>query len=162
MVVEEEQQHPFETVRGRLVSARVTFLGQLAKFNKDELAALFGKGTLSPLQIAYHLYMIEGLTLVQLRLVQAEENPLLEISEIEEQPTQASATPDSSTTLDAVMAGMAAQREELFSWLSTLPSEAWTRPFRHPRWGQLKFHQLVQSLIEHDQHHAQQLACLKK
>ncbi|HEX6483492.1 MAG TPA: DinB family protein, partial [Ktedonobacteraceae bacterium] len=73
--------------------------------------------------------------------------------------TRASEPPAS---LDAVLAGMAARREELFEYLASLPADAWERPFRHPKWGERKFYQLVNVLPLHDQMHAQQLANLKE
>src|SRR5260370_26833182 len=64
-------------------------------------------------------------------------------------------------SLDAVLAGMAARREELFQYLSELPDDAWERPARHPIWGQIKFYQLVNVLPTHEKMHAQQLADIK-
>ena len=63
--------------------------------------------------------------------------------------------------LDAVLAGMAARREELYEYMANLPVDAWERPFRHPGWGQLKFYQLVNVLPAHDRTHAQQLTSIK-
>lgn len=157
-----EEQKPFEAVRGKLVAARISFLSQLAKFSKEELALPPDRSAWSPLQVAYHLYLADGVALEQMRLVQTEENPLLAPNETEVHPDQAVASAELPPTLDAVMAGMAARREELFQWLSNLPAEAWTRPYRHSRWGQLTFPQLVHSLAEHDQRHAHELAHLKQ
>jgi hypothetical protein len=64
-------------------------------------------------------------------------------------------------SLDAVLAGMAARRKEIFEYLASLPVDAWERPFRHPNWGQLKFYQLVNILPAHDRTHAEQLTEIK-
>jgi hypothetical protein len=152
-------ENPFDKVRRKLVAARIEFMGQLAKFSKDELIRIPTEGEWSPLQLANHLYIADGLALEQMQIVQNEDNPLITATE-EETPrlTRASAPP---VSLDAVLAGMAARREEIFEYLSALPVEAWERPFRHSQWGQRKFYQLVNVLPVHDQMHAQQLADIK-
>lgn len=152
-------ENPFEKVRRKMVDARIEFMGQLAKFNNQELTRQPAEGEWSPLQLAYHLYIADGLALEQMQLVQNEDNPVI-IAPEEETPrrTRASAPPAS---LDAVLAGMAARREELFEYLASLPADAWERPFRHSKWGQLKFYQLVNILPQHDKTHAQQLTEIK-
>jgi len=153
-------ERPFDKVRRKLVAARIEFMSQLAKFNKEELAHYPSEGEWSPLQIAYHLYITDGMALEQMRRVQNEDNPLLpNLGEKAPQETRAAEPPAS---LDAVLAGMAARREELFSYLAGLPDEAWERPFRSAEWGQRKFYQLVNVLPIHDQQHAQQLAMMKE
>src|SRR5205814_3608016 len=94
-----------------------------------------------------------------MQFVQNEDNPLVTATE-EEAPrlTNASKPP---VSLETVLAGMAARREEIFEYLSNLTIEAWERPFRHPNWGQLKFYQMVNILPLHDQQHAKQLAEIK-
>jgi len=153
-------ENPYEKVRRKMVAARVEFMGQLAKFSNDELSKKPAEDQWSALELANHLYTADGLALEELRLVQSEENPMVLPAE-EEAPrrTRASSPP---TSLDAVLAGMAARREELFEYLSTLPPDTWERPFRHPTWGQLKFYQLVNILPVHDQTHAQQLVAIKE
>jgi hypothetical protein len=152
-------ENPFEKARPKMVAARLELISHLAKFGHDELKLAPGPGEWSALEIAHHVYVADGLALEQMRQVQDEENPLIADS-AEEAPrlTRASESP---VSLEAVLAGMAARREELFEYLSALPAEAWERPFRHPRWGQLKFYQLVNILPQHDKMHAQQLAELK-
>ena len=152
-------ENPYEKVRPKMVAARLEFMKQLAKFSKDELKKQPAGDEWSPLQIAHHLYIADGLALEQMQLVQTEDNPLIVATE-DETPrlTRASEPPAS---LDAVLAGMAARREELFEYLAILPAEAWERPFRHPKWGERKFYQLVNVLPLHDQMHAQQLVNLK-
>jgi hypothetical protein len=152
-------ENPYEKVRPKMVAARLEFMKQLATFSKDELKKQSAGDEWSPLQIAHHLYIADGLALEQMQLVQTEDNPLVIATE-DETPrlTRASEPPAS---LDVVLAGMAARREELFEYLAILPTEAWERPFRHPKWGERKFYQLVNVLPLHDQTHAQQLANLK-
>ena len=153
-------ENPFEKVRPKMVAARLEFMKQLATFSKDELTKQPAGDEWSPLQLAHHLYIADGLALEQMQLVQTEDNPLIMAAE-DETPrrTRASEPPAS---LDAVLAGMAARREELFEYLASLPADAWERPFRHPKWGERKFYQLVNVLPLHDQMHAQQLANLKE
>jgi hypothetical protein len=153
-------ERPFEKVRRKMVAARIEFMGQLAKFSKDELAHYTDQGEWSPLKIAYHLYIADGLALEQMRRIQTEDNPVIpNLSELAPQQTRESEPPAS---LDAVLAGMAARREEIFEFLAGLSDEAWERPFQHAEWGERKFYQLVNILPLHDQQHAQQLTMMKE
>ncbi len=152
-------ESPFAKVRRKMVAARVEFMGQLAKFSKDELTQEPAPGAWSPLRLAHHLYIADGLVLEQMRRVQSEDNPL--IANFEEESPYLTRTSELPVSLDAVLAGMAARREELFEYLSSLPDEAWERPLRHHQWGQLKFYQLANILYVHDQQHTQQLAAIK-
>jgi hypothetical protein len=149
----------FEKVRRKLVAARIEFMGQLARFSKEELAMQPADDEWSPLKIAYHLYIAEGFLLEQMQLVQNEDNPFL--VDTDEEAPQRTNISEPPVSLDAVLAGMAARREEIFEYLSQLPDDAWERPFRHPRWGERKFYQLVNALSRHDQIHASQLAEIK-
>ena len=153
-------ENPFAKVRPKMVAARLEFMKQLATFSKDELTKQPSGDEWSPLQLAYHLYIADGLALEQMQLVQSEDNPLIIAAE-DEAPrrTRASEPP---VSLDAVLAGMAARREELFEYLASLPADAWERPFRHPKLGERKFYQLVNVLPLHEQMHAQQLAHIKE
>jgi len=149
----------FEKVRRKLVAARIEFMGQLAKFSKEELTQTLTENSWSPLQLAYHLYIADGLALEQMRRVQNEDAPLLDdLAEVVPRLTNSAEPPAS---LDAVLAGLAARREELFEYLSSLPDDAWLRPFRHPTLGERKFYQLVNTLPHHDQEHARQLSSIK-
>nr|BBH89520.1 hypothetical protein KTC_42710 [Thermosporothrix sp. COM3] len=152
-------ERPFELVRGKLVSARIEVLAQLAKFSREEQALRPARGKWTPLQVANHLYICDGLILTQMRRVQSEENPLLPA--IEEDASTFYEPPDIPLTPEVVLNGMAARREELYHYLSTLPAEVWRRPFRHPEWGQCAFYQLIDFLIDHDQLHAHQLVAMK-
>lgn len=149
---------PFEKVRSKMVAARIECMGQLAKFSTEQLAQRPTENDWSALHIAYHLYVTDGLALEMIRRIQAEENPL--ISDLRQDAPRATAA-DDPQTLDVILAGMAARREEIFQFLSELPDEAWERPYRHPEWGERKFFQLLNGLAQHDQQHAQQLAALK-
>lgn len=149
----------FEKVRRKLLAARIEFMGQLAKFSKKELTQQPADNAWSPLQLAYHLYIADGLALEQMRRVQDEDAPLLD-DLTEEVPRQTNlAEPPAS--LDAVLAGLAARREELFEYLSSLPEDAWVRPYRSSEQEERKFYQLVNILPYHDQEHARQLTAIK-
>jgi DinB superfamily len=154
------QERPFDIARRKMVTARIEFIGQLAKFGKHELTQAPAEGEWSPLELAHHLYVADALALEQMRLVQEEDNPM--IAAVEEEAPRRTRESEPPISLESVMAGMAARREEIFEYLSNLPDEAWERPFRHHRWGQGKFYQLVNVLPRHDQHHAQQLAAIRE
>ena len=153
-------ENPYEKVRRKMVAARIEFLGELAKFNKNDVEKWPAEGEWSPLKLANHLYIADGLALEQLKQVQNENNPLVVPSE-EEAPRLTNAA-EPPVSLNAVLGGMAARREEIFEYLSTLPADAWERPFRHPAWGQLKFYQMVNILPFHDQMHAKQLSAIRE
>ena len=153
-------ENPYEKVHRKMVAARIEFMAQLAKFSKDELRKQPAEGEWSALELAHHLYIADGLALEQLKLVQNEENPMVVATEEETPRLTRSSEPPAS--LEAVLAGMAARREEIFEYLAALPVEAWERPFRHPAWGQRKFYQMVNVLPFHDQMHTQQLAAMKE
>ena len=152
-------ENPFEKVRPKMVAARIEFMGQLAKFSNDELTRQPAGDEWSPLQLAHHLYISDGLALEQMQLVQDEDNPLV-VDVTEEAPSRTRSS-EPPVSLEAVLAGMAARREELFEYLASLPANAWERPLRHPNWGQLKFYQLVNVMPTHDRMHAQQLTEIK-
>ena len=153
-------ENPYDKVRRKMVAARIEFMGQLAKFNQDELKKQPAEGEWSALELANHLYIADGLALEQLKRVQNEDNPMVVATEEEAPSLTRSSKPPVS--LEAVLAGMAARREEIFEYLATLSTEAWERPFRHHSWGQRKFYQMVNILPIHDQMHAQQLASIKE
>ncbi|HET8910544.1 MAG TPA: DinB family protein, partial [Ktedonobacteraceae bacterium] len=70
-------ENPLEKVRRKMVNARIEFLGQLAKFSREELQKHPVIGEWSPLELAYHLYIADGLAIEQMRLIQSEDNPQL-------------------------------------------------------------------------------------
>ena len=152
-------ERPFEKVRRKMTAARVEFIGQLAKFSRDELSKAPAGDEWSPLELAHHLYVADALALEQMRLIQEEDNPMIAV--VEEEAPRRTRGAEPPTSLESVMAGMAARREEIFEYLSSLPDEAWERPFRHPHWGEARFYQLVNVLPRHDRLHTQQLIAIK-
>lgn len=153
-------ENPLEKVRRKMVNARIEFLGQLAKFSREELQKHPVIGEWSPLELAYHLYIADGLAIEQMRLIQSEDNPQLPaLAKLAPTQTKTADVPDS---LEPILAGMAARREEIFQYLTDLPADAWERPFQHEEWGSLKFYQLINVLPQHDQQHSQQLAMMKE
>ena len=160
MSTPEITERSFDKARRKLVAARIELMGQLAKFSQDELTQSPLASEWSPLQIAHHVYITEGLALEQIHRVQDENNPL--ISDISsDAPEQQLALAEAPASLEAILTGLAARREELFEYLSTLPEDGWVRPLRHDTWGNLKLYQLVNVLSTHDQQHAKQLGKIK-
>lgn len=159
-MTEEITESSFDKARRKLVMTRIELIGQLAKFSKDELTQHPVEGEWSPVQIAHHVYITEGLALEQIHRVQDEDNPFVpDISA--DSPQQVRELAEAPASLEAILTGIAARREELFEYLSSLPEDTWTRPFRHEKWGDRKFYQLVNVLPIHDQQHTQQLAAIK-
>ena len=160
MTTPETTERSFDKVRRKLVAARIELMGQLAKFSQDQLTQNPIEGEWSPLQIAHHVYITEGLALEQIHRVQNEDNPFIpDISS--NSPQQHLELAEAPASLEAILTGMAARREELFQYLSDLPEDGWLRPLRHAEWGNLKFYQLVNVLSIHDQQHAKQLVKIK-
>lgn len=153
-------ENPFDKVRQKMVNARIELMSQLARFSHDELNQAPTPDEWSALEIAQHVYVADGLALEQMQQIQDEENPLLVDTSQEAPRLTREAEP--ATSLEAVLAGMAARREEIFEYLSTLAPEAWERPLRHPNWGNLKFYQYANVLPQHDQVHARQLTEIKE
>lgn len=153
-----ETESSFEKVRRKLVAARLDFLSRLRDFSSDELTAQAPDEQWTPLQIAWHIGIAEKLVLEQMRRVQAEDNPLIMQVSVEA-PHQTNQT--LPTSLQAVLARLDEQREELFAFLASLPAEAWERPLRDAEWGELKFYQVVNILPFHERQHAQQLEAMK-
>ena len=153
-------ENPFDKVRRKMVAARLEFMAQLAKFSSEELALNHnGEDEWTPLQLAYHLYVADGLALEVLQQIQSEDNPLVE--DLAEETPRRTREAEPPTSLDAVLGGLVARREELFQYLSELPDDAWERPLQYSTLGPLKFYQVVNILPAHDKLHAQQLADIK-
>jgi DinB family protein len=153
-------ENPFDKVRRKMVAARLEFMTQLAKFSSEELTRNpQGGDEWTPLQLAYHLYVADGLALEVLQKIQNEDNPFIE--DLGEETPRRTREAEPPTSLDAVMGGMVARREELFQYLSELPDDAWERPLRYSTYGPFKFYQIVNILAAHDKLHAQQLADIK-
>ena len=153
-------EKPFDKVRRKMVAARIEFMGQLAKFSSEELKQNpAGDDEWTPLQLANHLYIADGLALEVMQQIQAEDNPF--VTDFAEETPRRTREAGMHASLEAVLAGMAARREEIFQFLSELPDEDWERPLRHSTFGQIKFYQVVNVLPAHDRLHAQQLADIK-
>src|SRR5438067_7422024 len=118
-------ENPFEKVRRKLVAARIEFMGQLAKFGNDELTRTPAEDEWSPLQLANHLYIADGLALEQMQIVQNEDNPLVTV--VGEEAPRRTRSSEIPVSLNAVLAGMAARREELYEYMTNLPVDAWER-----------------------------------
>ena len=161
MTMTETAESSFTKARRKLVAARIELMGQLAKFSHDELQQNLVEDEWSPLQIAHHVYITEGLVLEQAHRVQDEDNPSLPDTSANS-PQQQAELAEPSPSLEIILSGLAARREELFEYLSTLSEDAWTRPFQHPKWGDRKFYQLINVLPIHDQQHTQQLEKIKE
>src|SRR5438105_14063724 len=108
----ETVENPYNKVRRKMVAARIEFMSQLAKFNQDGLKKQPAEGEWSPLELAHHLYISDGLALEELKRVQNEDNPMVVATE-EEDPrlTRGFVAPE---TLTDALAGMDAQRHEVF------------------------------------------------
>ena len=152
-------ENPFAEAHPKLVKARITLMSRLAKFSHDQLTMVPTPGEWSALVIAYHIYITDGLILDQLQLVQEKENP--EVTDTDDEARRLTLESQPPVSLDAVLGGMAARREELFEYLHSLPADAWERPLRHASKGEIPFTQFVNVLSEHDQFHAHQLEELK-
>ena len=156
----ETTESSFDKARRKLIAARIELIGQLAKFSQNELTRSPIEGEWSALQIAHHTYITEGLALEQIHRVQNEDDPFIpDISS--DSPQQHLELAEAPASLEAVLTGMAARREELFEYLASLPEDGWLRPLRHAEWGNLKFYQLANVISIHDQQHAKQLMKIK-
>jgi DinB superfamily len=161
-----EHENPFVCVRRKMVVARIEFMGCLAAFNREQLSSTVTEEGHSPLQIAHHLYLVDGLVAQQIHRVQEEDDPVL-INPIELPADYCPAAsvesvPDSTAfTLEAILSGMAARREEIFTYLAALPALAWERTFHFAEPAPLCFYQLINLLSLHDQQHACQLTTMK-
>src|SRR3974390_385764 len=121
-------ENPYQKVRSSMGAARLEFLGQLAPFRNDEISREPGEDEWSPLQLANHLYVADGLALEQMQIVQNEDNPL--ITDVGEEAPRRTRSSEPPVSLEAVLAGMAARREELYEFMANLPVDAWERPVR--------------------------------
>ena len=100
-------ENPFDKVRRKMVTARIEFMGQLAKFSNEELTRNpVGENEWTPLQLAYHLYIADGLALETMQKIQDEDNPLIE--DLGEETPRRTREAEPPNSLDAVLAGMGA------------------------------------------------------
>jgi hypothetical protein len=157
------QVDPFASVRRKMVVARIEFMGRLAAFKRAQLTCMLASDEPSALQIAYHLYVIDGLVLQQMRRVQVEDDPQLlnPVALPESYHGEQTVQPPTELTLDTILAGMAARREAMFSYLAKLSPDTWERTFHFQDAVPMRFYQLCNLLPLHDQQHARQLESLK-
>jgi len=134
----------FVRAQRKMVAARIEFLVALARIQPADLCIAPTEEEWSPLQIAYHLSITDGLALEQMRRIQEEENPqIVNIAEIAPHILTDGST---SLSLASILATMTAQREAIFRYLSNLPETAWERTFQQEQWGQQKFYQFVNQI----------------
>jgi hypothetical protein len=153
------EKSAFVRVQRKMVAARIEFLAALARIQLTELSITPAGEEWSPLQIAYHLSMTDGLALEQIRRIQEEENPqIINIAEIAPH-IPANILP--SLSLASVLATMTAQREAIFAYLAKLPESAWERSFQQEQWGQHKFYQFVNLLPLQDKMATRQLGTIR-
>jgi hypothetical protein len=149
------EKRSFSRVKRKMIAARIEFLAALARVQPSELSIAPTGEEWSPLEIAYHLSITDGLALEQMRRIQEEENPsIVHIAEVAPRP---SANSLSSFSLASVLATMTAQREATFRYLASLPETAWERTFQQEQWGPHTFYQLVNLLPLHDKMATHQL-----
>jgi hypothetical protein len=149
----------FVRLQRKMFMARIEFLVALARVQPADLSLTPPGEEWSPLQIAYHLSITDGLALEQMRRIQGEDNP--HIVHIAEFTPHVPTTTLSSLSLASILATMTAQREATFHYLSNLPEAAWERSFQQEKWGQRKFHQFVNLLPLHDKMATRQLETIQ-
>jgi hypothetical protein len=153
------EESVFARAQRKLVAARIEFLASLAHVQPADLSITPTEEEWSPLQIAYHLSITDGLALEQMRRIQEEENPqIVNIAEIAPHILTSSSN---SLSLASVLATMTTQREAIFRYLSNLPEAAWERSFQQEQWGQRKFYQFVNMLPLQDKMATRQLGTLR-
>jgi DinB superfamily len=152
------EERAFVRVQRKMIAARIEFLATLARFQPAELSIAPFKEEWSPLQITYHLSVIDGLALEQMRIIQGEDSP--QIVNIADLVPDIPANNSSSLSLTAILATMTARREAIFRYLSELPETAWERSFQQEQWGQRKFYQFVNLLPLHDKMAIHQLEAI--
>lgn len=158
-----DQVEPLVSVRRKMVVARIEFMGRLAEFKNEQLMYSLSADEPSALQVVYHLYVIDSFVLQQMRRVQTEDDPELvnPVALSDRYYGEAVLQVPSAFTLETILTGMIVRREEMFSYLSQLPTLAWERAFHFSATGQMRFYQLCNLLALHDQQHAHQLASIK-
>src|SRR5262249_6018118 len=103
------EERSFDKARRKIVAARIEFLGHLARCGREELLHVrLGEPGWSSLEIAYHLYLTEGLILEEMRRVQEEDNPFI-AGTTNAQPHIA--PNETALSLENVLASLAARRE---------------------------------------------------
>jgi len=153
------EKSAFVRAQRKMVAARIEFLAALAHIQYTDLSITPTEEEWSPLQIADHLSITDGLALEQMLSIQEEDNPhIVNITEI---AALMPISDSSSLSLTSVLATMTAQREAIFRYLASLPETAWERPFLHEHWGQRKFYQFVNLLPLQDKMATRQLETIR-
>jgi hypothetical protein len=154
------EKSAFARAQRKMVAARIEFLAALARVQPAELSVTPTEEEWSPLQIAYHLSIMDGLALEQMRRIQEEDNPrIVNIAEIAPHTLTSSS---SSLSLASILAMMTAQRKAIFRYLASLPETAWERTFQQEEWGQHNFYQFVNMLPLQDKMATRQLGTLSE
>lgn len=154
-----EENSSFARAQRKMVAARVEFLAALARIQPADLSVAPTEEEWSPLQIAYHLSITDGLALEQMQRIQEEDNP--QIANIAEIALHILTNSSSPLSLASILATMTAHREAIFRYLSNLPETAWERSFQQEQWGLRKFQQFVNLLPLQDKMATRQLGTLK-
>jgi len=149
----------FARVQRKMIAARIEFLAALARVQSIELPNIPTEEECSPLQIAYHLSITDGLALEQMYRIQEEDTP--QIINIAEIATHTPVNLSSPSSLPSILATMTAQREAIFRYLASLPESAWARSFHQEQWGQHKFEQFINLLPLHDKLATHQLEMIR-
>jgi hypothetical protein len=152
------EKSAFARAQRKMVAARIEFLAALARMQPAEHSITPTEEEWSPLQIAYHLSITDGLALEQMRRIHEEENP--QIVNIAEIAPHIFTSSSSSPSLASILETMTAQRKAIFRYLSGLPETAWERTFQQEQWGQRKFYQFVNMLPLQDKMATRQLGTL--
>jgi len=153
------EESAFARAQRKMIAARIEFLAALARIQPAELSSMPTEEECSPLQIAHHLSVTDGLALEQMQRIQEEDNP--QIVNITDVAPHTSKDILSSLSLASVLATMASQHEAIFRYLSNLPETAWERSFQQEQWGQCKFYQFVNLLPLQDKMATRQLETIR-
>lgn len=154
-----EENSSFTRAQRKMVAARIEFLAALARIQPADLSVTPTEEEWSPLQIAYHLSITDGLALEQMHRIQEEDNP--QIANIADIALHILTNSSSHLSLVSILATMTAQREAIFRYLSNLPETAWERSFQQEQWGLRKFQQFVNLLPLQDKMATRQLGTWK-
>lgn len=147
----------FVRTQRKMVTARIHFLARLTRFQPAALSISPIMDEWSPLQIAYHLSIIDTLALEQMHTIQEEDNPYIEnLAELAYHIATAGISSD-PPSLTTVLATMTSKRTAMFRYLATLPDSAWDRTFQYEQWGRRKFYQFVNILHLFDKMSTSQL-----
>src|SRR5215472_6152944 len=106
------EKSTFARVQRKMVAARIEFLAALARVQPANLSIVPTEEEWSPLQIAYHLSIVDSLALEQMHRIQEEDNPV--IVHITEFTPHIHTVLLPSLSLASVLTTMTVQREVIF------------------------------------------------